>query len=517
MDIMKKRNWLENLPITILSLYFAGAAIIPINSTLNCKGITLVMIFVLFTGISWIILRKLFPKLTSFHLNSKPSAIKKSEFIIYFGIILLFMLFAWGAMSPANASADITTQMEMANSGQYSNWHPVAYVFMFYTIPLKIHNSLEMVTLWQCGFVTMVLIYFCYFLRKYYFEKKGTILTLLLIVLNPAFMKMIMTPWKDIPFSWCVFLGTLLCIEIVKTRGNYIKNNWHKLLFIIVMAGVLLFRHNGVVSVFLVILALIFLFKKYRKFYIIAGIALIGGRFLLYGPVYNALNVEPDGGKVEMIGVPMNQIAYTYHHDMVDEDKFELLDQFATKEAWEKYYSPINFNDIKWFAGESKNTNFGNWASENFIGILKLWLDTGLKHPFAYIDSYTYVTSPIWGFYEEPFEEMFPPEGERTEMQNTLFEAFNNYDTFVTESVFSFILIRTVGVGFAIILVALGITVKKSGKHFERYIPFILVISNTLIIALMITGKETRFVYSQIICAVPLMIYALGEKVLNDN
>ena len=124
------------------------------------------------------------------------------------------------------------------------------------------------------------------------------------------------------------------------------------------------------------------LYKKYRKFYLMLGFLLVIFRFLLYGPIYSSLGVSPDGGKTEMLGIPMNQIAYIYHNNAtLTKEERELLDKFADKKTWEEYYSPTNFNSLKTKGKQLYMT----WANENFNDIITLYIKYGFKYPFKYL------------------------------------------------------------------------------------------------------------------------------------
>ena len=57
------------------------------------------------------------------------------------------------------------------------------------------------------------------------------------------------------------------------------------------------------------------------------------------------------------------------------------------------------------------------------------------------------------------------------------------------------------------IIFALALTIKKVGRKLKAYLPFVAVLANTAVIMLMITGMETRFVYSQALVGLPLLLY----------
>ena len=85
------------------------------------------------------------------------------------------------------------------------------------------------------------------------------------------------------------------------------------------------------------------------------------------------------------------------------------------------------------------------------------------------------------------------------------------YDEFVDNSALR-MLFFDVGEGLMVILLALAIVAQKIGRKVGPYVPFLAVLGTTLTIMFMITGMEARFIYSQILCALPLLLYALSLK-----
>ena len=255
---MNKNKILKEILITLLSIYFSIAICFSVTESISY--FSLIVVFI----ISFIILNIIFPKIVNLKLPTNKEKFNKKELIVYGLIIFVVLLFAFIAFYPAVLkAADTPSQWKEVQSGIYSNWHPFIHTFIFMKLPSLIYNSYASCAIFELIIVGAILLYFCYFLRKYFFNKKGTIITLLLVILNPTFIKMAMYIGKDGPFSYLLFLGTLLLIEIVLTKGEWINKNSHKILLIITSLGIMLVRHNGIANVFLMfVLLIIFLRKK---------------------------------------------------------------------------------------------------------------------------------------------------------------------------------------------------------------------------------------------------------------
>lgn len=494
-----KTNILQEIIICFITFYFSFSISWNVNGNFSLMPMFIIFIF------SYLIIKFIFNKAMLFKFESCSESITKKEMILYGIILLLIFSFSLLALWPAVTTSDSVFQWQQVHNNNYTNWHPVIQTLIFFKLPSMFYDSYVSCAIFQMLFIGAILLYFCYFLRKYFVGKKETLFILFLIILNPSFIKMSVTLWKDIAFSWCVFLDTLFLIEIIITKGKWIDSKKNKIFFILSNMGVMLFRHNGVASVILLFLCLIILLKNHRKFYVVTGCCLIALRFLLYGPIYSNLKIGETGGKGEMLGVPLNQIAYVYHQNVeMSKNEIHLLDELADKSVWEDNYSPLSFNDLKW------KVNFSDWINNNFNDVMNLWLKMGLKHPKMYIVSYFNVTSPIWKIGDGiEFKENNSEEYRNNVVLNSAREIYNDYSAIVSGSLLKYVF-TNIGMGLFLIVFALCITINKVRTQWEKYLPFIIVVSNTLLIMCLITGGEVRFVYSQILCAIPLLLYSLN-------
>ena len=68
------------------------------------------------------------------------------------------------------------------------------------------------------------------------------------------------------------------------------------------------------------------------------------------------------------------------------------------------------------------------------------------------------------------------------------------------------------GQGLLIIFGSFILMLRKNNFNFKKILPFLPVLTNTIIIMFMITGEEYRLVYSQILCCLPLLLYSLQNS-----
>ena len=319
--------------------------------------------------------------------------ILKKEFIFYAILIIIPLVIAILAYYPANCSTDTYTQWDQVQTGEYNNWHPVMETLFMLKIPSLFYNNIISACIFQCIIIFLILMYFCYFCRKNFLSYKQTLVILLLIVINPIFIKYSVTLWKDVIYSWCIFLGTLCLIDISNTDGEWIKKINNKILFIFASLGILFFRHNGIIPFILMNIALILFYNKKTKFFIISFIVILISNFIITGPVYKLCNIDnKTGGKPEMMGVIMGQISYYYENQAYfSEDELEFLDKVIPLETMDKYYIPGYFNSIKWNVD-----NYNEKVNENFDGLIKLYINKSIDNPKMFINSFICMSGPIW-------------------------------------------------------------------------------------------------------------------------
>ena len=514
-----KKNILPEILIIFLSFYFSLATCFYVR-----KGFPVFSMLVMFI-IAFVILNLVYPKIVNIKLKKTNQKFEKKELLIYGVIIFGILLFTFLAMYPLPEflNVDTVTQWEQVQSGVYENWHPVIHTLIFFKLPSLFWNNIVACAIFQLIFIGSILLYFCYFLRKYFLDKKGTIISLLIIILNPSFIKMSLTLLKDAPFSWLVFLGTLFFIELVLTKGKWIDKTSHKVSLIILSLGIMLIRHNGLANILVMFFFLALVFKDKRRFYIITCISLVAFRFILYGPVYDKLgivyskNIEGISSKAEMLGVPCNQIAYLYHKNIkFDKEDQRVLDELAPKGIWEKYYYPSSFNPMKYNYDLLYPYSFV-WMDKNFDKIIKMCLKYSVRYPKYYVKSYLNVTSPIWKITNGiQYKNTWNTKGYDSSLLNRFRKYYNSYSDILSSSPLKY-LFCDIGVGLFIIIFSLTIVIYKRKKDIVSYLPFTIVLSNTFVIMLLITAASIRLVYSQIICSLPLLIYALSLKEEKNN
>lgn len=450
--------------------------------------------------------------------------LRKWEWFFYGGFISLVLLVSVIAYYPGFAYPDTISQWNQVQLGRYDNWHPVLHTLFSFTLPSLFYKEILSCTIFQCIQIGIILLYFCYFCRKNFFGFKMTLFILLTILLNPLFIKYSVTLLKDTPFSWYMFLQVLFLIEIVYTNGEWLKIRKNRVFFIFSSVAILSFRHNGIVPFLFVFLSLILFYPNIRKFALRSFLIILFSFLFITKPIYYYAHVGKinGGGKNEMVGMIMGNISYYYNHDVsFKEEELQMLQSLAPLEIWTSKYNPRNFNYIKGNA-----TNYTINLRNNFNGILKMWFKKSVEHPGLFLNSFLNMSSPIWAmetsfhdvdYVVKDYQTSITQKGNMKKISNLFLKNVVKYYQKATYS-FLRLLFINVGEGLLLIMFSFLLTVKKAKTDFKKYLPFVAVLTNSLVMILLITGEEYRFVYYQTICAVPLLLFSLTNiKSIDKN
>lgn len=498
-----------NVISILISLYFACSS----TYILNIDGITNMVIIILFlTIILFPVFKLILKKSEIFNFKTEITKITKKEILSYILIILLFCAFYYIALYPGGSSLDTLLQYNQAINNAYEDWHPVIHTLLFYKLPSLIVNSYDFIAIWQLFIISIILTLICYFIRKLGFNKKVVYLFLFLILLNPLNARMFTMPWKDIAYSFMLLLCTIILIFIVKSNGKWLNTKKNIVFLGTILFFALAFRHNGLISFVFVVFLLILLYQKYWKKILLMAFLTLGSFCIITGPVYRYFNIPAHDSFVEILGVPLNQISFIYNMGGEFTDKeMATFTNFANLPIWEENFSVRYFNDIKWMEN-SMDTYYINTHKMEFLSFYV----SLVKHNFPLsVRSYYHVTSPIWSI--ELNNQGTYLSYNRNDVENkpiyNLSDKFNYLLTSYESWTNNMGIGKIFGYGGSLFLIMLSIAILsvKSKFYLKKYLPYIPALSNTLGIMFLITGGELRFVYSNILCAVPLLIYSLSD------
>ncbi len=277
---------------------------------------------------------------------------KAVVFAAFSAVCFAVMMIWFAAFFPGSFGIDAADQFGQVVTGQYTNVHPAWHTMVFYTIPLKIFRwrKWSIVGL-QMLYFSLTLGYLCLVLYKYA-SLKAAVVACLYIVLNPWIGFMMLCPMKDVAFAIAGALCMIMAAEAYLSRGAWGDRLHRCALLGIMLANATIFRHNGILFTFFLMLSLVFVLKKKQWIVILAFF--IGMYAVVKGPVYDVFNVdESPQATVQIVGLPMTVLAGVAEHapDTMDEETRDFIYSVAPADRWHDLYYLGNFCGMKYAGG----------------------------------------------------------------------------------------------------------------------------------------------------------------------
>ena len=503
---MIKNSKKKDLIISIL----LGVYLSFVTSPVEWSSINYILFFVKSFFFSYLINigLRFFSKLS---FKYKDEKLTRKDYVYIFLYIMFIMSVAVFIYYPINFTTDMNEQYRQVMSGEYSDWHPIIHTIFFYRIPTLFIESEFMCSLFQMIFIDLILLYFCYFLNKYGFSKKSIIFIISLFILNPSFDFMAISPLKDVAFSYCLFIVTLFFIDIYMSDGRWLKRKLNFFLFLLASFGITFFRHNGIFSFLVMMIVLIMGYKNIRKKSLCIFFIILSLRFVFIPIVYNIKGIRKTNVTIsEMVCVMLNQMLYIYDNGgKITNSQMKQLDYFQDLEKVSEYYNPYDYNKIKYPMDYHLKYSYRiNTEPKKFFTLYK---DMVMSNKKLAIKSYAYT---MYCMYHIGLDTT-------TNNRDLYFIAYSGNDySDVQEGFFAYkisisnwffsIFLVTVSTGLFYIIFSLLYCLLYSKNKFKEKIklilPYVPVLSNFLLMMFLLPGKETRFIYSNILCAYPLII-----------
>lgn len=193
---------------------------------------------------------------------------------------------------PALMSPDSVHQWHQVVTGQFSDWHPAIHTLTNWLLT-RIWLSPAAVALVQVLVGSLVVGLVLSRLRGLGLPRWLAVVLALVCALTPANGVLMITLWKDVPFSIAMLGFTLLLVQIVASNGAWLARPHRWLVLGLVAAAASLYRHNGFpIAVATLTLSALLGRRTWRHLAASLGLMIVlvlGVR----GPLYQALRVTP--------------------------------------------------------------------------------------------------------------------------------------------------------------------------------------------------------------------------------
>ena len=225
-----------------------------------------------------------------------------------------------------------------------------------------------------------------YVYKKLQVGVKVVLAMLVVYCLLPIYPASVQTISKDALFSWIYVLFSILFIELVRSKGECLKNKKYVVGLIGVAVLCCLTKKVGM-YVILISLMVCFVFqKKNRKNMLIPIGSIIIIMFIIMPIVKNEFGVV-SGGKQEMFSLPFQQTAryVKYHGDDITDGEYKIIDKLLSMENLAERYDPIFADPVKGYSERG--------TTKDYIDYIIVWINQGIRHPKTYIAAFNAMLS----------------------------------------------------------------------------------------------------------------------------
>lgn len=342
----------------------------------------------------WNIMSQWQGKKIQWHKAEKLTDRKRAIIVMSFFIICWLIVFL--AVYPGFFVYDAQDELIQMQTRKFTTHHPLPHVLLLGTIILGVNKltgsyniGIAVYTLFQMLFMAGVFTYFIHYMRKCGVSFVIRLISILYIACFPVIVMFTLCSAKDGIFTAALLMVILLLADLGKERIDFFKS-WKKPFalfgFTLLMMS---FRHNGMYAFLVMVPVLLLCLKEcHRKLAIV-----LGSIFLIYFLLTSGLEAllhAKDAGKQEMLTVPIQQLSrvYKYDRESFNKEDLDTLYEILPEEAL-GYYAPKVSDGVKlWFDNEAYSENPGKY--------IKLWIKTGVRHPFTYVNAWLMTSYGFW-------------------------------------------------------------------------------------------------------------------------
>ena len=278
-----------------------------------------------------------------------------------------------------------------------SNQHTLLYTFEW-KVCLKLAGynlfiGCALMMAFQAVVMAAVCSYTVLWLNRHGVGRVGCAFSVCFFALFPLFPYYVVSLWKDTTFSTFVLWFCLCFADAVLARGRISRV---QLASLCVSALLVAFARNN--GKYIVLAAAVFLLVVCRREIREALVSLFVPLFatllviiVVQGPVYSRLGVD-SSSTVESLGVPIQQVARVIAYDgELSPEAEDVFYSIMPRETWKAAYRPLLVDSVKW------NPSFNAAAlSENKLGFVSAYLDTGLRNPQLYLEGFLMSSAGFW-------------------------------------------------------------------------------------------------------------------------
>ncbi|MBP1308127.1 hypothetical protein JOD82_001142 [Paenibacillus sp. 1182] len=360
----------------------------------NLKGASIFEKCLVFLADLLLLFFTIFIFLTRITIQRTPKSlsIAKGDSAVFLVPIIISWSIYFLSYYPGLMSGDSLDQWRQLSTFEFGDAHPI-YDTLFKLLITKIWYSPAAIVLAQMMFLLSALLYAFRSLLKFEVNRRILWGMSILFSLIPVNSMMIISIWKDVTYSISLFLLTIVLINLYAEKEQWFKSKKNLFLLALSFFLVLMFRHNGIISVIgTLFLLLVFYKSKWKKIALI-GITVLVLFFGMKSVLVKVLDIVPSPS-ILTFNIPIQQVASILSSGVeLDEEQTQVIKKAMDPGIWISEYNPYVVDPIIF------NPNFDMLIFNDRkykVQFMKVWIELIAKEPEIAIKSWLQQTSVVW-------------------------------------------------------------------------------------------------------------------------
>jgi hypothetical protein len=297
-----------------------------------------------------------------------------------------YLLVFW----PGEMSSTSIIQWGQVVSGSYNNFHPAVHSFLIWLIT-RLWFSPAAVALFQIICLSLVTAWGIGILVDHGMNLPAGWFISILFAISPINSTLVMSIWKDIPYSTAFLLFSLQILKVIFSRGRWLEK-WPNCLGLGLSGlSIMLLRHNGLPVPILSLLVVVLFYKKYWLRIVVTLGTLIISCVLILGPIYDALGVNKNSGVEDNVFIH-HIAAHIIDGNPLTTDEENLANLILPLDKW-KYDCCSNV-----ITHQVPNFSYGKVA-EYSSEVRRLFIKLAIKEPGIELKHIACVSQLVWKSY----------------------------------------------------------------------------------------------------------------------
>lgn len=360
---------------------------IPIFNIKNVLFVFIIFVIILFL---WKILFRSWNKVIFLKENTEKNVFRKT-----FVFVLSSWSVAWMIHFPGTGMNDTVNIIKNA----INDIQPLFHSLLINMIMHKVESITGSMLIGYATFVLLQMVLFALivaYTAKWLSEKCGGVRKEVLMIysvffaVTPIVANYAIVIVKDSMYSYATLMILPCLIDIMDTKGAWIKDRRNDLLFTVVLIVTAFTRSHGEIIALIIVIGCIIKLSGFRSFFVKDLILLVLISELLATVKRNS--PLEDVRFRDAMSIPMVQIAAVVSNEgIIQDEQMQALEKIAPLHIWKDKYSFSIVDPIKY------NSEFDNQTlNENKVEFLRLWFELGVQNIPLYIKSYLFHTYGFW-------------------------------------------------------------------------------------------------------------------------